>query len=309
MHEWYPSECAPVDAPVRILSGHITCREGTRIPIPAGAAVNNGWGAIGTTRIAGPVMKSLPESLQIRWFSFAENKFYGGDFQLDAAELDNLFDAGYASPLNGETKRFDRIIVGMCPGGGVAVWLKGEQIARELAFFEAEETQEDWNAFSDRSSKTRAEYVQSLLNQLMEPEQAAEALQSAQSGIARWKDSYRRKYDWAPRFLSRGHIRQMMLRYWSGAVLLDDATHTSREHSLPQQIDVYWANPDGVNYGASIEFEFGELSAAFQQLSSGGGPLRLDIEADTLAAEVTVFIANAAEVYRFREAAVRVFQM
>jgi len=308
MHEWYPSECAPVTAPIEIVSGQFITRDGVPIRIPAGSVVNNGWGAIGSTFISDPIEKALPEKLQLRWFSYAENKFYGGDFTIDPAHLDSLFNAGYQSPLSGEKKAFDRIVVGMSPGGGVALWLKGEQITKEFQFFHAAEIQQDWNAFSNESPRSRGEYVQAQLEQVLEKPQIALALQGAKAGVTIWDEAYRKPYNWAPEFISRGRIKQLLVRYYNGEVLLSPASGAIQHHPLPEQLDLYWANPDGVDYGATIHFDFDELAAAFDRLSPGGA-LQLSLETDTLSTDVAVFLQNATETYRFRNAQVRVFRM
>lgn len=308
MHEWYPSECAPVAAPVEIVSGQFITREGIPIRIPAGSVVNNGWGAIGSTFIADPIMKSLPQRLQIRWFSYAENKFYGGDFAIDTAYLDSLYETGYQSPVSGDRKSFDRIVVGMAPGGGLAVWLKGEQITREAAFFRAAETQVDWASFSNESPRSRGEYVQAQLEQVLERPQVGLAMQAAKDGFPVWGAAYRKPYDWAPAFVSRGRLKQLLVRHFNGEVLPGDHYGAGAGHPLPEQIDLYWSNPDGVDYGATIQFEFGEVRAAFERLGASG-ELRLSLEADTLSTDVTAFLQNKTESLRFRQARVRVFRM
>jgi hypothetical protein len=308
MHEWYPSECAPVTAPVEIVSGQFITRDGLPIRIPSGSVVNNGWGAIGSTFIADPIEKALPAKLQLRWFSYAENKFYGGDFAIDAQHFDSLFEAGYVSPIDGGKKVFDRIVVGMAPGGGVALWLKGEQITKEVAFFRAAEIQEDWNAFSNESPRSRGEYVQAQLEQVLERPQIGLALQGAKAGLTLWDEAYRKRYQWSPKLISRGRIKQLLVRYYNGEVLLNPGSGTVQEHPLPEQLDLYWSNPDGVDYGATIRFEFAELSGAFERLAPGGA-LLLNLEADTLSTEVAVFLQNKTETYRFKNARLRVFRM
>lgn len=306
MHEWYPSECAPVIAPVEIFSGQFVTRDQTPIRIPSGSVVNNGWGAIGSTFIADPILKALPARLQICWFSYAENKFYRGDFPIDAARLDSLYDAGYLSPVSGAQKKFDRIVVGMTHGGGLALWLKGEQITREVEFFRAAESQEDWNAFSNGSTRSRGAYVQAQLEQVLERPQIAQALQAAKAGYALWGEAYRREFVWGPRLVSRGRPRQILVHYYNGEVLLADSEAHSQP--LPRQIDLYWANPDGVDYGASIDFDYDELTAAFGRMGPAGS-LSLNLEADTLSTEVAVFLQSGTEAYRFRKTQVRVFRM
>ncbi len=307
MQEWYPSACAPLNAPIEIISAQFLTRDQRPVRIPAGGAVNNGWGAAGPVAIVEPLLKSLPERLELSWFSYAENTFYQGDFALDAERLDALMEAGYLSPVTGKQATFDRILVGMAPGGAVALWLQGEQTSREAGFFLASERDMGWSSFSPLSAN-RGEQVQAMLETLLDKEALAAALLSARAGDGRWQDAYRAHWSWSPKLISRGRLGSLQIRYFNGERRQLAPERLPAEHPLPAQLDLYWANPDGLSYGATIRFDFSEISGAFTQLAPGG-PVQLNLEVDTLAASVGVFLQTATEAYTFRRVSVRVFRL
>ncbi len=58
--------------------------------------------------------KALPDRLDIRFFSYAENKMYQGSFDLPYEKILALFKAGVAKDK--ETPTFQKLIAGIAPG-------------------------------------------------------------------------------------------------------------------------------------------------------------------------------------------------
>ena len=130
-HEWLPTESAPRRYPVQLVSGDLLFDD-DGVYIPDGRLVMNGWGEIGSTHIVGDDLKPLPTSLDLTWFSYAENVFYAGDFTLDGDRLAQMFARGLQAPTRDERADYSRLIVGMAPGGLICVWLAGAGIVHEV---------------------------------------------------------------------------------------------------------------------------------------------------------------------------------
>ncbi|MCP3873094.1 MAG: DUF2931 family protein, partial [Desulfobacteraceae bacterium] len=80
--EWLPTECAPKNYPMKIVRGDFIFKNKNSIYIPDGRFIMDGWGEVGSIDIVGEDFKPLPVRLRILWFSYTEDKFYAGDFDL-----------------------------------------------------------------------------------------------------------------------------------------------------------------------------------------------------------------------------------
>src|SRR5690625_5873636 len=82
-----------------------------------------GLGVMFSSHIVGPDLKPLPDKLHIKYFSYLEDQFYEGNFDLPYEKILFLFREGSKDKDNTE---YNRIMVGVAPGGSVAVWLQGQ---------------------------------------------------------------------------------------------------------------------------------------------------------------------------------------
>jgi hypothetical protein len=82
-----------------------------------------------------PVKEQLPDRLAITFYSYAENQSYRGEFDLPYEKLLVLFQWGAKNKIKvGDEKRqvFNDLVVGVAPGGTVALWAYGNQEQREI---------------------------------------------------------------------------------------------------------------------------------------------------------------------------------
>ena len=63
--------------------------------MPYGHFLKSGWGGSAVGWAVGDEMQPAPDSLEIRWFSYTEDKFYQGKFLLPQARIHALFKQGY----------------------------------------------------------------------------------------------------------------------------------------------------------------------------------------------------------------------
>src|SRR5690625_7402810 len=108
---------------MRIINGTLLYRgESHGLYIPSGGTIGRGWGEMVSSHIVGPDWKPLPDRLDIKFFSYTENRFYHGVFELPYERILSLFREGC---LNKEDRTYDRIMNGGAAGGGGAEWLEG----------------------------------------------------------------------------------------------------------------------------------------------------------------------------------------
>lgn len=129
---WLATESAPKNYPMRILSGDLLYHNTSGgLYIPTAASIGYYWGDGKSTHVVGETYKPLPDKLDIKFFSFWENKLYHGEFDLPYDKILAMFKAGVAADK--ERPNFDTIMVGVAPGGAVSVWLDGKE-TREVFF-------------------------------------------------------------------------------------------------------------------------------------------------------------------------------
>jgi hypothetical protein len=109
-------------------------------PVPYGHFLNSGWGGSGTSWSVGDPMQAAPNILEIRWFSYTEDKFYEGRFLLPQERIYKLLKQGAWNTDTKKQETYDTFIVTVVPGGVVVVWLSmagGNQVL--LGRYEARE--------------------------------------------------------------------------------------------------------------------------------------------------------------------------
>src|SRR5690625_7626696 len=102
--------------------------DGAGLYVPSGGLLDKGWGEMISTHIVGPDLKPLPDQLEIKFFSFLEDQFYEGVFDLPYETILSLFKE---QSINGG-REYHRIMIGFAPGGYVAVWLQGQTNMRAV---------------------------------------------------------------------------------------------------------------------------------------------------------------------------------
>ncbi len=92
--EWQPTESGPRYYPMEILSGSLIYHDGSGSSyIPNGVTLHHGWGRGVSSHVLGDGKRKdpLPNRLTIRFFSYTENQFYEGDFELPYDKILALF--------------------------------------------------------------------------------------------------------------------------------------------------------------------------------------------------------------------------
>lgn len=295
--EWYPTECAPELYPINIVEGQIVLTDKSTVGIPSGSDMANGWGTIGTINLVGNDKKALPESVKVIWFSYIENEFYLADFALPTDAISSIFEKGFTNPDTKQKDNYDRIVVGLAPGGYVAVWAKGGQITTELSFFKASVINYDWQKFSRGIEKSRKEYIASALSDALDSNQRK--LASIPLG---WQGKFERDYRTVyPLSIANTIEKQStgaLISYYDGSAEFHQAAISAgkwNEHqTIPKRLVWNWESESGKKLSTNVVFDELETIAAFKKMHNEhpDNPLTLLTEVVPANFSVSIILKN-----------------
>lgn len=103
----------------------------------AEANVDESWGVSTLNIINNDNIKSIPDSVSIKWFCNTDYNFYKGNFKLPREKILKSFEKDSIISF-GEALRYSHIMVGAAPEGNVTIWLKGKYILTEISKFKAD---------------------------------------------------------------------------------------------------------------------------------------------------------------------------
>lgn len=302
--DWLAGDSAPREYPMRVLGGTFYYHDAkSGLYVPDSAVLRPGWGNVSSTHVVGEDVKPLPDRLDIRFFSFTENKMYRGSFDLPYEKILQWFRAGVAQ--NRDTVRdpdeptFNRIAVGIAPGGAVAVWVAGQEW-REVFFGQAEPYEDVLLSPMRREIKPdeRDDYVERNLKHSLTPEQLAELKQKGPP-IGRWTE-YRKQYRWVPTFAAAGGSKYADVSFYNGEsyrLYQERNEQTAKEsRTVPQLMSYsYQASGPAASYPYTVRFNEAEIYAAFQRLGANDELVHIEMNPKLPKDQTTVRLYNRKE--------------
>ena len=268
--EWLPSECADERYPMQLISGVLISPDGTRIPVPTGKIINNGWGEVGSIRLVGTAQKPVPEKLELAWFSYTEDRFYGGEVALPHALLTQLFEEGFTVPLTQERSTWHKIIVGMGLGGWTSIWLAGDGLVREVARARLEPVTVDWSRVIDNPDLPRQTFIRSTLTRRLGPEALA-TLSKNGPPVSSWP-RYAQRERWRLAVAKGVTPHYLFLRGSNGERQFHDFTRSAPGpfETIPKHAQIAYRSPSGSTLLAEISFDENEIFSAFERGKTAG---------------------------------------
>lgn len=324
--DWQATDSAPVNYPMEIAGGSLGYHDDSgSLYVPNGSSIAHGWGIGRGSHIVGPDLKPLPKNLNITFFSYTENQFYQGRFDLPYDKILKLFQEGYDDPIDGGRETYNALVVGVAPGGAVAVWAQGALRTTEVFFGQAEKIAGNWDSIRGNALISREEYVRKRLTFWLSPvtpdgdrdvnspqtQQALAALRKNGVPIGLW-NTYRTHYRWQPLFtnmpVADGLIHD--IKYFNGE---QDYLYYPLEKGIaentrpvPKELHFVWARP-GRGLLIELYFNEAEILAAFQKLGANNQPLQLEMRLDTAdgKAAFTVWLRNDKEAIELERTAIK----
>jgi len=164
-YEWYASGNAPLLYPTELFVGDFIFEDGSKLYIPESYPFASVWGRSVSNHLLDENTHPSPVFIVIIWFSIVENKFYAVAEELPKEKIETLL-----LEINEKTKepKYDFIIAGMAPYGGLAVWLSGNRITTEVAWLQGEPIDVDMEDFAPDCLLNREEYVRNALQNCKE---------------------------------------------------------------------------------------------------------------------------------------------
>jgi hypothetical protein len=309
MFDWLPTESAPKRFPMRLIRGDLFFASGQSIYVPDGRDVANGWGELGSTHIVGEATKPVPVRLEVVWFSYTEDRFYQGTFDLPAEAMTALFKAGVIDPRTGRPLGFDRIIVGMAPEGLVSVWMSAGAEVVEIAAFVAPQVSLPWKKVLDNPKVSRGDFIRQVLKAKLGADGLA---RFDQEGVPKGlHQGYRVQYLWGPQITGDGTPTGLWIRSFNGenAFIGPAGPAVPRDsRPVPAEILLDWTAPGGAPLFAKITFDEAEIFAAFAKLSRGDASHQLAVEIEVAGSTASVSLRDDKYILPLRKARIEVFQ-
>jgi len=295
--DWLASESAPDGYPMKIVTGtFLYPGENRGLYIPNGKTVDYGWGEEVSTHVVGPDQKPLPDRMVIIFYSFTEDVFYRGEFDLPYETIVELFDQGFTGLRDRSDNRQYRVLLaGVAPGGSVAVWAAGAGKTKEVFFGQAEPIDFDWAEYWRRMIQSehpgdREDYRMRVLTQRL-PENAIKRLESEGIPHGKW-ERMRSRFLWRPQFFRMSQPSEpMSVKYINGERYHMRAPYdeTFPIEPLPAPKELRFVS-DGYLY--VIEFDEDEMIEVFDKMADGDNPLFLDIAPGVPRSETAVRLRN-----------------
>lgn len=309
MFEWLPTESAPKRFPIRLLRGDLFFVDGKSIYVPDSRDVANGWGARGSTHIVGDELKPVPVRLEVEWFSYTEDRFYQGAFNLPADAMTALFKAGVTDPRTGRPLGFERIIVGVAPEGLVSVWMAAGAEVVEVAAFTAPHASLPWKRVIDNPKLSRGDFIRQVLKVRLGDEGLA---RFDREGVPKGLyQGYRVQYLWGPQISGDGTPTGLWIRSFNGenAYIGQAGSAIPRDsRPVPAEMMLDWTMPGGMPLSAKITFDEAEVFAAFAKLSRGDATHQLAVEIEVAGQTASVSLRDDKYILPLQKAHIEVFR-
>jgi hypothetical protein len=267
---------------MEIIRGRFVYPDGDSLYIPNEKILDRGWGDSISTHVVGPDLKPLPNSIDITFFSYTENQFYQGSFDLPYEEIVQMFNQPFLSRDKDRENQYHRITAGVAPGGVVTVWLEAPE--RTIAVFSgvAEKVDLEWSNLTTFDEMTRAELVELTVEEARKELSAEEQSKIASEPVPvnRWKN-YRKRFNWQPLFTGQDSPKLIdVIHYLNGEYnfieLPLEESFTTELHAVPAHMFFIWEWPVGRERSFKFYFDEHEIWNAFEELDKDGLPLFLE---------------------------------
>jgi hypothetical protein len=175
--------------PMEIVEGHFTTSDGKSIPFGP-EFLEGDWGLSHSTMVSGDGTAPAPDSLEMRWFSYTENKFFEGHWPLPQRRIHALLKQRFWVDAGREPEKYSDLTACLLPTGVVVVWLTGPNQVL-LGRFQAREIDFDFKRFNPAAN--RALMIQQEQAKL--PLSVQAQIQAGTLSARQW-DDYLLTYPW-----------------------------------------------------------------------------------------------------------------
>ena len=311
-YDWFASNSAPSGCPMELVDGDFIFPNQGSLYIPH-KTLHYGWGKEISIHVVGPDTKSLPDRMNITFYSYLEDKFYQGSFRLPHARIADLFAEGFTYyPPKGTPERvtYNAIVAGVAPGGAVAVWVSGLTKQVEVFFGYAPEVKLDYRTIMRLPADIDAgEDKLEVVAEVASRDPLVQEMQKALP-LGLWA-AYRTRYLWQPVFEGLDPPKRFSrVIYLNGEreylELPLDAAAQRTARAVPRYIEC--SGFETGRYRAfRVSFDEAEALAAFPRVGRGDTPIELVFRDGSEWDDSLVFVRNARESVRLEHVKIEKF--
>lgn len=308
------SPCAAKGYPMTIHFGAFVRSDGQTFVVPSGHFLEGSFGNSAIGWGVGDENQPAPDSLELIYFSYAEDQFYEGRFALPQQKIHALLKQGFWDTEKGAATTYDELTVCVLPKGAVVVWLTGAGKKVLVGRFQASAANTDFRRFyrtGDRAHMIKQEQAR------MTP--AVQAQIKAGTVSARQWDEYLKQYPWKVAFnqplaLYNYRVKYVSAEYTNYPDTPDMAPFlrtllTDQPRPAPRELWLYVRDEAGHRYLLRVEaFDEAETLAAFQALhkASPTAPLTLRVETDKYVKAATLVLTDGVKTIPLSKSVVEV---
>ena len=111
--------------PMEVVEGRFITSDGKSFVVAPGF-LEGEWGLSSIAWVSGDGTAPAPDSLEVRWFSYTEDKFYEGHWLMPQRRIHDLLQQGFWNTDDREHQTYHNLTLCLLPKGVVVVWLKGQ---------------------------------------------------------------------------------------------------------------------------------------------------------------------------------------
>ena len=297
---WLAQESAPKYFYMRIIDGTFYYKnESYGLYIPTAAKIGYSWGEGESAHVVGDDFKPLPDRLDIRFYSFWENKLYHGSFDLPYEKILALFKEGVARDK--EYPTFRNIIAGVAPGGAVAVWVTGKGESREVFFGQATPYEAEMHNPLGSLIADKQAYAESYLEDL--PPETYNRIKKEGIPFGIW-EKYRKKYTWDFVVPTEKEVPSIGVSFFNGEHFRTHLPFNDQnaEKPIPYSLGFTCKFPnDKTQYVYSIGFDYEETNTAMEKLSINGKKITVILNPTLPKISSTISLTNGKETIELKK--------
>ncbi len=301
---WNPALAAHKEFPVQLIEGAYIYGDDKRRELRAGSVISEGWGVTSGIAVMGPSSAPMPNTLDVTYLSYAEDRFYSGRVPLPQSKLAELFKGGFSHQGTGAQGSYKWLIAGLGGGGQGTIWVSGDQHVHAVMDFQLDEQDTDWDSVMSSFAQSRPDFVSAAL-------EAFEAKPVLDGAAARFQRLSQR-YTWTPEIISAGPVGEAKVAYFNGEQEIFNFMRpiTFRDAlAAPKMLFLTWATEAGEGYGAEVFFDEVETLSAFEAVGSDTqGRMRLEVRISKLNRALHFIVRDNARLIQLENVKVSTFR-
>jgi hypothetical protein len=285
--------------PMEVVEGRFTTSDGKGFTVSP-KFLEGDWGLSSTTYVTGDGTSPAPDSLEVRWFSYPEDKFYEGRWPMPQKRIYDLLKQGFWNTESKRQETYKDLTVCFLPKGVAVVWLTGANQVL-LGRYQGQEVDFDFKRFNEAANRP----LMLQQEQAKLPPAVQAQIRTGTLSTKQW-DDYLQTYNWQLAFSQPVKLTNQAFGFFNG----EDLNYPVSEAAMPAYVQsILTPAQRAVPKNMLLQLEAGygrrreiianaldedELLEAFRTLHAArpAAPLTLYIETDERVTQAQLFLKN-----------------